>query len=118
MGWENSFFSLLIVNASGGFTGLFVYSPTVGAGNLIASVSASSGTDPYGNALISGVTSYNPAAGPPFEAISLQAGEVEFFSAAALTGPWTLRASISIDTVFNLNVQALSPGAIIDLTAG
>src|SRR5215472_4848178 len=115
MGWENSFFSLLIVNASGGFTGLYVYSPTVGAGNLIASVSASSGTDPYGNALISGVTSYNPAAGPPFEAISLQAGEVEFFSAAALTGPWTGRATLAIDSGFNLNIQPLTVNSNLSL---
>src|SRR5215472_8873390 len=116
MGWENSFFSLLIVNASGGFTGLFVYSPTVGAGNLIASVSASSGTDPYGNALISGVTSYNPAAGPPFASISLQAGQVLFFTAAALTGPWTTTAGITSDSSGDLSAQALGAAGSVLLS--
>jgi hypothetical protein len=60
MGWNNEVFSLLIVTAGGGFTGLFVYSPGPGAGNLIASVAAQSGTDPYGNAYNEGIVSYQP----------------------------------------------------------
>lgn len=50
MGWQNNIFPLLIVNASGGFTGLFVYSPRPGPGNLIAAIAGAAGTDPYGNA--------------------------------------------------------------------
>lgn len=59
MKWQNQVvFPLLIINASGTFTGLFVYSPSIGAGNLIASIAAQAGTDPYGNAYLSGFTSY------------------------------------------------------------
>lgn len=38
---------------------LFVYSPTAGAGNLIYSIAAQSGTDPYGNQFLQGATSYH-----------------------------------------------------------
>src|SRR5208337_1142558 len=43
-----------------GFSGIFGYSPTVGSGNLIFSLSAAAGTDPYGNAYPQGI---NLAAG-------------------------------------------------------
>lgn len=59
MPWNSqSATQLLIVNASPGFTGLFVYSPSPGTGNLIASSTATAGTDPYGNAYLAGITSY------------------------------------------------------------
>jgi len=38
--------------------GIFVYSGTPAAGNLIASVAAANGTDGFGNAYVAGVTSY------------------------------------------------------------
>jgi hypothetical protein len=38
----------LIVDASAG-NGIFVYNPTVGAGNLVASIAGEAGTDPYGD---------------------------------------------------------------------
>lgn len=55
MGWQNNIFPLLIIDASGAFTGLFVYSPAPGNGNLIASIAAAAGTDPYGNAYKAGM---------------------------------------------------------------
>lgn len=58
MGWTNQVVQLVIIQAGGAFTGLFLYSQTVGAGHLIASIAASSGTDPYGNAYESGLTTY------------------------------------------------------------
>jgi len=42
-----------------GGTALY-YSGTPAAGNLVASISATSGTDPYGNAYVAGVASYAP----------------------------------------------------------
>lgn len=54
MGWQNNIFPLLIIDASGAFTGLFVYSPAPGAGNLLVSIAAAAGTDPYGNAYLAG----------------------------------------------------------------
>src|SRR5215469_8017914 len=55
VGWNSSVFPLLIVTPSGGFTGLFLYSPGPGTGNLIGSWTAAAGTDPYGNAFPQGI---------------------------------------------------------------
>lgn len=41
----------------------FYYAPNPGAGNLIASIAATAGTDTYGNAYLQGITSYAPANG-------------------------------------------------------
>lgn len=60
MPWTNQAISLVIIDAATGFTGLFVYSPIPAFGNLIASVAAIAGTDPYGNTYQPGVTSYVP----------------------------------------------------------
>ena len=61
--WSNQVVSLLILTEqTGTFSGLFGYSPTAGAGNLILSVSATSGTDPYGNAYPDGVCSFQGSA--------------------------------------------------------
>ena len=40
---------IILQEAAAGFSGIFGYSPTVGAGNLIFSIAAVAGTDPYGN---------------------------------------------------------------------
>lgn len=57
--WSNQLIALLIIAASiSGFSGVFVYSPAPGAGNLIASLTATSGTDPYGNTYQAGLTVY------------------------------------------------------------
>lgn len=55
-GWNNQLVPLVIISASGGFTGLFVYSPVPGAGNLVTSIASAAGTDPYGNAFPAGIT--------------------------------------------------------------
>jgi len=39
--------------------GLFLYSPSEGAGNLIASIAPAAGTDQFGNAYQGGITSYS-----------------------------------------------------------
>ena len=54
--WTNQAINLVILTEqTTGFSGLFGYSPTVGNGNLIFSVAASAGTDPYGNAYPQGL---------------------------------------------------------------
>lgn len=54
--WSNQVVSLIVLTEqTTGFSGLFGYSPTVGPGNLIFSLSASAGTDPYGNAYPQGL---------------------------------------------------------------
>lgn len=58
-GWSNQEIALLVLSAGLiGFSGLFAYSPTPGAGNLIFSLSASAGHDPFGNLYPVGVTLY------------------------------------------------------------
>lgn len=58
--WSNTGTTLIVVQEQiTGFSGIFGYSPTVGAGNLVFSVSASAGTDPYGNDYAAGVVSYD-----------------------------------------------------------
>lgn len=50
MGWNNQVVNLIILTEqTTGFSGIFGYSPVIGAGNLIFSVSATAGVDPYGN---------------------------------------------------------------------
>lgn len=50
MPWNSSVFPLVVVVATPGvYSGLFIYSPAPGTGNLVASVAGSAGTDPYGN---------------------------------------------------------------------
>jgi len=77
MPWGNNFFPLLIVTSGGGFTGLFVYSPGPGPGNLIFSVAAQNGTDPYGNPYVAIATAYNTV---PGRFVGLTQGGIQFSS--------------------------------------
>lgn len=75
--WSNQLISLLLIAAaSSGFSGLFVYSPAPGKGNLIASVAASPGTDPFGNPYQQGITSYAGGGSIGVVSSSLEAGAV------------------------------------------
>lgn len=62
-GWSNQITSLIIIEEGTGFSGLFFYSPVIGAGNLIISIAAQAGTDPYGNEYQQGVAVYDPSNG-------------------------------------------------------
>lgn len=63
MGWNSqNITSLLIITAGSGFTGLFIYSPTPGPGNLIGSIAAQGGIDPYGNSFTQGIWEYGSGA--------------------------------------------------------
>ena len=64
MGWTNVASSVLTANtvivvAGTPNAGIFVYSPVPAAGNLITSITATAGTDPYGNIYLAGTTSYS-----------------------------------------------------------
>lgn len=66
MGWTEQIPNLIvIVSQSGGYTGLFMYDPAPGTGNLLASIAAPSvGTDPYGNDVTGGgFTAYDAVGG-------------------------------------------------------
>jgi hypothetical protein len=48
-GTPNIIRAFQVIVSGGAGAGIFVYSPAVGAGNLVASLTAASGTDPFGN---------------------------------------------------------------------
>ena len=55
--WSNPAVTLVILQEQAtGFSGIFGYSPTPGLGNLIFSVAAAAGTDPYGNTYPQGIS--------------------------------------------------------------
>ena len=55
-GWDNQLVSVIVISAGGNFTGLFIYSPVPGVGNLVGSWAAQAGTDPFGNAYPAGLS--------------------------------------------------------------
>jgi hypothetical protein len=58
--WSNTATNLIIlIEQISGYSGIFGYSPAPGPGDLVLSVTAAAGTDPYGNAYEAGVTLYS-----------------------------------------------------------
>jgi hypothetical protein len=89
MPWQQSVFNLLIVDAGSGYSGEFAYNPGPGAGNLILSVAASDGTDPYGNAYVHGIITYTVTGGVAI-AQGWQDGAAYFATAATQAGPYSV----------------------------
>ncbi len=55
--WSDQAISLLVLDEeTGGWSGIFGYSPAPGAGNLVFSLAAAAGTDPYGNTYPAGLS--------------------------------------------------------------
>ena len=55
--WSNQMVNLIILTEdTSGFSGIFGYNPEPGTGNLVFSVAAKAGTDPYNNAYPAGVS--------------------------------------------------------------
>lgn len=63
MGWTNQAVDLIVISDVPGFSGLFVYAPALGTGKLIASITAASGLDPFGNSYQAGVVVYSALGG-------------------------------------------------------
>lgn len=58
--WSNSTPDLIVlIEEIAGYSGMFGYSPSIGAGNLVLSIAAAAGTDPYGNDYEEGITVYD-----------------------------------------------------------
>jgi hypothetical protein len=85
-----------ILNSSGAF----FYSPSEGAGNLVASIAPAAGLDQFNNNYLAGSASYAATF-----ATALNAGFVAFYS-GSLSGGWTALSSVSGDTSGNLQVNA------------
>lgn len=59
-GFTNGVISKITIAELGPGDGIFIYTPTVGAGNLVGSFSSFSGTDKYGNPFQAGSVLYGP----------------------------------------------------------
>jgi len=94
VGWGTSIFPLLIVTSSSGFTGLFVYSPGPGAGNLIASISSGVGTDPFGNTVNDGIWAYG--SGEPVGAAGAFGAFAELLNASVRIGDLAMTQSATL----------------------
>ena len=77
-----------VINSSGAF----FYSPSEGAGNLINSITNSSGTDPFGNIYLNGSASYGG------NQATTSVNGVLFFYTGSLAGGWVQQGSIQADT--------------------
>jgi hypothetical protein len=93
-------------------SGIFVYSPSPGAGNLIASIAAQAGTDPYGNPYQAGITSYN---GSAYISISQS---VIFFSNGALIEQTATSLNIGTSASIDFNIDIPVGDPIVALQPG
>jgi hypothetical protein len=118
MGWTNQQFNLLIIVSGSGFSGLFVYSPSIGPGNLLVSDAGSAGTDPYGNAYVQGHAVYGnvtttspivPVQNPPPVFFSSSSGSV------TLPNPTTAGNTL---TVLIATIGLTTNGTISGVTLG
>ena len=109
--WTNQAVSLIILTEQAtGFSGLFGYSPVVGAGNLIFSVSAAAGIDPYGNSYPQGVSSDVGAVTTTAlttNSVTVNSGPLLFYTSehaggtvftAGQSGNWTVPANVTSAT--------------------
>jgi hypothetical protein len=95
--WTNQLQNLIILAAEEtGFSGFFAYDPAPGPGNLIASIAAAAGTDPYGNAYLEGVATYLPGLGT---AVAMNGAFLNFYLGPPGdgTGPWVQTFQINVD---------------------
>lgn len=113
VGWEsNNVFQVLIITGSGQ-SGVFVYSPKPGAGNLVASITASSGTDNFGNATLAGVTAYSSTL-----AVQQFGGASQYYTAPSEAGPWTLQGGLtSLAPGTGMALSSQAAGSAVEVTA-
>lgn len=82
----------VIIYGTGG--GLYVYSGTPAAGNLIASIQANAGLDPYGlNNCVAGIATYSSLT-PGYLAIRMQGAIVEWLYSSSYAGSYTALGAI------------------------
>jgi hypothetical protein len=137
MGWTAQYFTTIIIEGNSPNTGIFIYSPVPGAGNLIGSWAAQSGTDSFGNnypagifakaGLLSGVTLNNlcsiagsPISGSALQGCSYNGGTITetaivFDSnSGSLVGYATVTSTTTITTSGNFTTPAATTTLTID----
>lgn len=110
--WTNQVQNQVIIAGTSGQ--LLVYSGTPAAGNLIGSISAAGGTDPFGNAYLAGESNYFHSVS--FLALQIFAGTVKWYTASSAAGPWVGASQITQNvagTVLTITAPALAvPGPV------
>lgn len=93
---DSGIFSRIIVVISKSGQGIFGYSPSPGANNLVFSISSVGGTDPYLNVYLPGYVSYINIAGT-FYAVQINAGLINWYSGGPteVGAIWTQTSQIS-----------------------
>lgn len=85
-------------------TGVFVYDPSPGFGNLIASTTDAL-FDPFGNAIpAKGVTTYHVTAVGVWFAVAHQGADIIAYQATSPAGPWNLLADLNFSVVHGSGV--------------
>jgi hypothetical protein len=91
-----------IINTSGAF----FYSGTPAAGNLLASIANTAGTDAKGNAYVQGTASY--LTGSTCYALANIGGAMVWYSASSEAGPWTYSGQLEIGAAGELVIDFAS----------
>jgi hypothetical protein len=100
------FNTVVVINIAG----IFIYSPTTGAGNLIASMAGSSGTDANGNAYFQGISMYQVVDGSNVRAVNLNNGKINWYGASTEAGPYT----VGMDILAGIFAGALNLWSLAD----
>lgn len=101
---------VIIIGTTGG---LFVYSPTAALGNLVASIAAQDGTDPYGQPYLHGITSYQITGHISGLAVNMHNGIITYWSSAGEGSPWSAGAATSGDAAGDLVFTPLAGQTVI-----
>lgn len=100
--WTNQVQNRVVVGGANG--GVFVYSGTPAAGNLIASMAGAAGTDSFGNIYVAGDASYAATF-----ATAINGGQIAWYTGSLSTG-WT---SVATGTA-----HVVSPSGVVFSAAG
>lgn len=90
--WTNQVQNQVIVSGTAN-SGIFAYSPSPALNQLVFSEAAVSGTDPYGNAYLAGLTNYQLQAGT-WNAVNVYNSQINWYTATSEAGPWTIGSGI------------------------
>ena len=121
MGWIQSqvIAGIVIVYGTGSNTGVFVYSPTPGLGNLIASLTSSAGFDAYGNEVLAGNVGYTyEPAEPAYYGVVSSSNGIAVFRATSAAGPWTQMGGLAYVAATFPGMQLYDQASGASLTAG
>jgi len=94
----------VVVEGINGAVLVYASAPPV-LGNLIASVSSGGFKDAAGNLVLHGNVSYEQALTNLFLASAIVGADVAWYKATSASGPWTLTAQLSVNTLGDVLLQ-------------